>query len=296
MTAHPQQALIDRIRRLSRPLQPIPTGHPADLRPVAGVRAVLFDIYGTLLVSGSGEVGTAHETTWEDALRGALAAAGLPPPDRPLPPSGGLLEQIIRDHHERARREGIEYPEVDIVEVWADALAALGLPPASPEALQRLAVEYECATNPVWPMPGMRQAVESIQAHGLHLGIVSNAQFYTPLTLQALTGRSLEAWGFDPQLCAWSWRLREAKPSPRLFQWVLRRLARRHGIESHEVLYVGNDVLNDITPAHALGVKTVLFAGDRRSLRLREGDPRVAGVAPDRCIEALAQLRALLAR
>lgn len=295
MTADLAPDLMERIRRSSRPLAPIPTGHPADTRPLSGIRAVLFDVYGTLLVSGSGDVGTAHEVTRDEALREALEAAGLLPRGRPLPHGAGLLERIILQHHERARREGVEYPEVDILEVWSDALAALGLPPAPNAALRHLAVAYECATNPVWPMPGMTATLAWLAGRGLPLGIVSNAQFYTPLTLEALTGRGLQALGFDPGLCAWSWQLREAKPSPRLFRLVLRRLEKRNGIAPRAVLYVGNDLLKDILPAHRLGLKTVLFAGDRRSLRLRGDDPRVAGITPERTVTDLGQLRAILA-
>lgn len=286
--------LIARIRHCNRPLEPIPTGHPVDLRPLPGIRAVLFDVYGTLLVSASGDVGSAHETTRAEALRAALEEAGLIAPGGTLPPAHGLLERIILDHHARARNEGIEYPEVDILAVWSDALAALGLPPATPRDLQRLAVAYECATNPVWPMPGMVDVLNELHHTPLPLGIVSNAQFYTPLALEALTGRGLPELGFDPGLCAWSWQLREAKPSTRLFQVVLRRLERRLNISPHQVLYVGNDRLNDIWPARRLGMQTVLFAGDRRSLRLREGDPRVAGEPPDRTVDMLSQITVLL--
>jgi putative hydrolase of the HAD superfamily len=294
VTTDTDHTLTEWIRRCSRPLEPVPTDHPEALGPLPGIRAVLFDIYGTLLVSGSGDVGTAHEVTRDDALRGALEEAGLLRHGQPLARSEGLLEQIILQHHERARREGIEYPEVDILEVWGDALAALGLPPAAPEALRRLAAAYECATNPVWPMPGMPEILDWLAGRGWPLGIVSNAQFYTPLTLEALTGRDLPALGFDPSLCAWSWQLREAKPSPRLFRLVLRRLEKRHGIAPQEVLYVGNDMLKDIAPARALGLRTVLFAGDRRSLRLRQGDPRVEGVRPDRTVARLSRLREIL--
>ena len=62
------------------------------------------------------------------------------------------------------------------------------------------------------------------------------------------------------------------------------------GISAAEALYVGNDMLNDITPAHALGFRTALFAGDARSLRLRENDERVAGIEPDLVLTDLAQI------
>ena len=36
-----------------------------------------------------------------------------------------------------------------------------------------------------------------------------------------------------------------------------------------------------------MGFRTALFAGDRRSLRLREGDSRVEGVSPDIVVKSL---------
>ncbi len=50
--------LVEILKGHCRPLQPIPTETPAQLRPLPGIRAALFDVYGTMLVSGSGDVGT----------------------------------------------------------------------------------------------------------------------------------------------------------------------------------------------------------------------------------------------
>ena len=47
------------IRQSSRPLSPIPTGVERKLQHLEEIRAVLFDIYGTLFVSRSGEIGGA---------------------------------------------------------------------------------------------------------------------------------------------------------------------------------------------------------------------------------------------
>jgi putative hydrolase of the HAD superfamily len=62
------------------------------------------------------------------------------------------------------------------------------------------------------------------------------------------------------------------------------------GIQPVAVLYVGNDMLNDIYPANAIGFQTALFAGDRRSLRLRKDDPRCAALSPDLVVTDLGQL------
>jgi len=66
-------------------------------------------------------------------------------------------------------------------------------------------------------------------------------------------------------------------------------------IRARQVLYVGNDRINDIWPASRTGFKTALFAGDRRSFRPREEDPRSAGVTEDVLLTSLRQLTEVLA-
>ena len=44
------------MRRQSRPLEPVPTGVSPVLRELPAIRAVMFDIYGTLLISASGDI------------------------------------------------------------------------------------------------------------------------------------------------------------------------------------------------------------------------------------------------
>ena len=49
---------VEIFRNLAQSLTPIPSGETPQLQKLEAVRCVLFDLYGTLLVSGSGEVGT----------------------------------------------------------------------------------------------------------------------------------------------------------------------------------------------------------------------------------------------
>ena len=65
---------------------------------------------------------------------------------------------------------------------------------------------------------------------------------------------------------------------------------RTYSIEPRAALCVGNDMLNDICPAQELGFRTALFAGDARSLRLRENDPRTRKTAPELILTELRQL------
>ena len=281
--------LVSLIRQLARPREEVKsTGEKPHLSVLPGIKAVLFDVYGTLFASGSGDIGLGVADDAGQAMAEALRAEGI------AIDSGAALrrqwQDLIRQDHERARDAGVRYPEVEIREIWSALLAhcscELGV-----EALERVAVRYENLVNPVWPMPGVEQTLLALRHRGLVLGIISNAQFYTPPLFEALLGRSLEELGFRRELCLWSFARREAKPAAGLFASMGHTLA-GEGIATGEVLYVGNDMRNDIAPAAAAGFGTALFAGDARSLRWRKEDALDA--TPDVILTELRQLPACL--
>ena len=286
-------SLRDIIRRHSRPLEPQPTGQTARLEKQRGLRAVLFDVYGTMFISASGEVGTAEDSGRGEAFAAALAAAGITEAcdgDRGV----DRLKKTILAHQDKARAEGVDYPEVDIIAVWRDVLSTLGLDEGSaPEGgavdLERLAVEYEVRANPVWPMPHVAECVDQLLQDGLQLGIVSNAQFFTLELFPALLMQTTHELGFDEHLQFYSYQHGRAKPSVYLYELARDSLASR-GVKPDEVLYVGNDMLNDVAPAAQLGFRTALFAGDARSLRQHQRDPRTRGVSPDLVLTDLTAL------
>jgi putative hydrolase of the HAD superfamily len=283
------------LKPLCRPLSPIPVSEKPRLHHLEGVRAVLFDVYGTLFISGSGEIGTSGEAGCETAFAAALEAVRLRFSGTP---GDGLqlLFDRIEAIHAIAHERGIQYPEVDIVEVWRWVVAEMadrGLvawEPTDPVDFRRLAIEYEARANPVWPMPGLTDCLEYLRSHGLAMGIISNAQFYTREIFPALLGQPAESFGFDPQLLYYSYEHGVAKPGTELYRMAAKSLGIR-GIAPGEVLYVGNDMLNDIMPAVQVGFRGGLFAGDGRSLRRRHGDPRVSGVSPEVILTSLSDLK-----
>lgn len=285
-------AFQDIIRSHSAPLEPRATAAAAELRVLDGVRAVLFDVYGTLFISASGEVGLATVEAEEAALVGALDAVGVRLAGDPKD-AIRCLHDVIGEHHARDRAAGIQYPEVNIVQVWQDVLERLGsggqceaadnLDPAM------LAVHFEVRHNPVWPMPGVQSLLDYLRQAGRQLGIVSNAQFFTVELFPALLAGTVAELGFDSDLQFFSYQLGQAKPGIEIFRLAAESFASRR-ISPHEVVLVGNDMLNDIMPAQQLGMRTALFAGDARSLRLRLEDPRVEGVRPDVVLTELIHL------
>ncbi len=282
------QLMKSHIRERSRPLEPIPTGESLWSNQFAGIRCVAFDIYGTLLVSAAGDVGTSDNATQKsDPFASVAPLLGIP--SHQAPALADTYYQTIHGYHHRGRQRGIQYPEVDIRSVWSDVIAAWsGSQRHTPE---EIALAYELAANPVWPMPGARSILESLHHRGIRLAIVSNAQFYTPLILEVLLDRPLDSLHLYPRI--WSFEIGAAKPSPIPFRSLKDTLS-HEGIDAGETLYVGNDMLNDVVTAQDEGFRAILFAGDARSLRLRRDRPEIRSRTPDGVMTDLMHLTSVI--
>lgn len=265
-----------------RPMAPIPTGVAPDLSKMQRFSAMLFDVYGTLLISGAGDIGLNRLPIERiDDLQGLLKRCAI---DRTPQSLVDALDRTIENAHRIRRQQGIDYPEVDIVQVWQQVLGIDDITWAKDFAL-----EYELLVNSTYPMPGFEELLLACKIRKMPMGIISNAQFYTVDVLERFLGTTLETGGFDQQLLFFSWREGHAKPSARMFDQA-KAVLFGMGIPDRAVLYVGNDMHNDILPAKAVGFKTALFAGDRRSLRRRESDARCRDLSPDLIVTDLRQL------
>ncbi|NRA40658.1 MAG: HAD family hydrolase [Planctomycetes bacterium] len=278
--------LVDYFTEHSSPLDIEDTLIDAQLHKLS-VDAVLFDIYGTLVISASGDIGIAGKLSKSDAFVQALRDSRILPADYADCDQSLLLDCIEADHA-CSRDHGIPFPEVDIVEMWQQVGSLLSIA-VSVEQAQEAAVRYEAATNPTWPMPNLDLCIDSLRDSGFDLGIISNAQFYTPLLFPAYMNRDIDALGFDADLRWYSYESKRAKPDTWMYEQAREALAQR-GVAAERVLYVGNDMLNDMYPAQQCGFKTALFAGDKRSLRLREDHEQASQVQVDCILTDLQQL------
>jgi putative hydrolase of the HAD superfamily len=272
------------IRQACKPMEPIPTGATAELQPLRNIEAILLDVYGTLLISASGEIGTGDDSLRSAAFEQVIGDAGLS-----LHTDGTLgcrsLQNTIHRHHHRSREAGIDFPEIDIIEVWRDTLKQLAEQGQVKSDIDQvdyhtMSLQYELLTNPVWPMPGARDCMMELSRRGIRIGLISNAQWFTPLLFPALLGGELDAIGIGTDMQFWSWKFGYAKPGQKLFEHAAQTLNSK-GISADRVLQLGNDMLNDVYPAAKVGFRTALFAGDQRSLRRRESDPRMKEVSAD---------------
>lgn len=286
-TSNPQNAqknFLSIIQDSLKGIAPIPTEVAPKLIPLPDIKAVVFDIYGTLLVSSSGDVGT-------DAAFSDQSKSADPRLDYILRKYGtdcstamGLVKSKIEAEHQELRTAGVPFPEIEINSIWQSVLqdttsscrrdtladVFLGIPL---DELKEISLRAELLTNPVWKMPGFDQCLREIKSHQIALGIISNAQFYTSLILEALAENTLIELGFCNRLSHFSFRIGRAKPDQLLYKLAATSLKQAH-ITPEQTLYVGNDVTKDMIPAHESGFRTGLFAGDKRSLRCGDhGDP-----------------------
>ncbi len=263
-------------------MHPLPTGMVPSGRTRKALKAILFDIYGTLFISGSGDIGVSQGRFRKSEALNALCKRGHIPwsPEQ----MARKLFAAIKEAHNQKRAAGIDHPEVEIDRIWQ---AILGW--SSMERVRRWAQAYECLVNPTFPMPGLDHVLRTLRGRGVPMGIISNAQFFTPRLFETYLGAYPEDLGFSPNLTLYSYRFGCAKPSMVLFELAVSRL-RKRGISPETVLYVGNDMRNDINTASKVGFQTALFAGDRRSLRRHANDPAIQSTRPDLVLTDLRQL------
>jgi putative hydrolase of the HAD superfamily len=283
-------------------MKPVPTLLKPYIKKDPSVRAFIFDIYGTLLVSASGDIDESILST--DNLNLALKSSDIQiianKSDRQLVLSEMLEEfkQLVKDFHDSTRNEDRPYPEVDILQIWEQIIInnqqRNRLQLNGPLCIKFFTFIFEVLSNRIYPMPGMKEVLNHLAAKDFPLGIISNAQFYTPVILNFFMHNSIieteYVLPFDPDLTFFSYKYMRSKPDSYLFQLLKEQCQRKYGIFDDEILFIGNDLYRDVYPARLAGFKTVLFAGDTKSLRLRQDKPELRKIVPDFIINDLHQL------
>ena len=293
-------------RKSGHPLTPVM--YPSACDRLYDVRAVICDVYGTLIDywreefdDPKGKVTTLQESFrvvagkfgMTDAL---LAASPDDPPEKTL---SDFYHGLIALKHEQAARKGVEHPEIIIEEIWEFIIKLLerhgytcGDRARTREVARRIAWFYNGHSLGRVLYPGVVEAISMLKKGGIIFGIVSNAQFYTPVDLTLLireqsNGRFDDFFElFDVDLTFFSYEYQVAKPDQLLFRKLYDALY-EYQILPSQTVFVGNDLAIDIAPAQQAGMKTALFTGDECSTFLHDLD---GTVVPDITFSAWAEL------
>jgi putative hydrolase of the HAD superfamily len=216
------------------------------------LRAIVFDIYGTLLHVGPPPPDA--EQRWEDAW----TALGTSPPLK-LAAFEAACRRVVAREHDAARRRGISFPEV----FWPDIVNAVVTGLAAPLGNSAAAVRIQGAEflHTVELAPGAAAILQAARHAGLRVGLASNCQPYSLAELGgALQGAGLSLDLFDPLLRFLSFENGFSKPDPHVFRFLTARL-RRLGIEPGEAMMVGDRADNDLEPARACGWQVLNVGG-----------------------------------
>ena len=247
-------------------------------------KVILWDVYGTLVRAERGDFDSLVKRHAE-----LLAIFDQTVRNFSLPLSGEALHEhflaAIKSERDRRIAEGAAHPEIRIEEIWLKLLGDATLNQA-----REVALFFERHANPKQFQPGAFETLITLKQRGVRQGIVSNAQFYTPIDLSELLRE--ESAGaictyesiFDPALTVFSFELGVAKPDLAPFRRAVEALT-RDNIMPDDCVFVGDSPANDIVPAQHLGFKTVLYAP--------AGGAKLP-VKPDLVIQNLAQLLAWL--
>ncbi len=239
--------------------------------------AGLFDLRTTLMAFGRTE-----EALWGaySVIRDRLANWVE---DRAPPEIDVLVERVAEEIDRRVERSYLQrrLEELDIIEEFEDAFAALGykLPPELIREVVEL--DHEALVNSVRIEPQTMDTLEKLKADGLKLGLVSNVS-----QLPELLHRDIKTFGIARFLdgVAFSSEIGVRKPRPQIFEHVLDQV----GAKPTDAIFVGDRLVDDIAGAQAVGMRAVLT----RQYRQEEPD----SIAPDAVIEHITELPDVLAR
>jgi len=210
------------------------------------VQAIIFDLYGTLLLAPPGAV--KHDPAADEIISKILRHHGHTLAESPTL----LLHEAVKRYHAASTAD---FPEIDLRLLWREVLH---LPPDAD--VDALISQIEDAWHPAQLMPGAAEMLSALSGSAIPLGILSNAQHHS------LAALGHHASAFSPDLTFLSYQHGVAKPTHLLFQKLRDTLTDHHILPEH-VLFIGNDPLQDIQPAAAMGFQTVLFTGHPDSIR-----------------------------
>ncbi len=282
------------------------------LKLLPNVRAVTWNLYGTLVAISGGDLVFQHPNDFvmSVALDKTVQEFKMWPsmshkPGQPADYMKIIYEQVLDE--QKLAIGGEKHPEVAADRLWETIIKKLfqkdykfdaNFFGSLNEYSRKVAYFFHASLQGTCCYEGAAAALHHIARLGLPQGILGDGQCFSLVQLQrGLTAQESvnveELIAAD--LRALSYEVRGRKPSERLFRQTLQQLSKR-GLNPDQVLHVGSRVAQDIIPAKRLGMKTALFAGDRASLQASAEQLKDLPGRPDVLLSELNQITEVLQR
>ena len=291
----------------------VPVKATPSIKPLPGIQAVTWSIYGTLLRISEGQLlfdhpgalpmqvaldKTIHEfNMWNSMTR------------KPGPPWQSLHDPYMRaldEYRMAGRQHKGDFPEVDSSGIWRKLLQRLQQKEYTydeefygdlNELSDKMAYFFHANLQGVEAVPHALPALRAVVQSGVHQGLLADAQSFTMMQLL----RALKRQGTLPSLAdlfsvdcmTLSFQEGVRKPSVSLYRDCVERF-KELGIAAERVLHIGSRVRDDLIFAKRAGMRTALYAGDQTSLQATKADMKNSNLKPDRLLTDLTQIRDVL--
>ncbi len=283
------------------------------IKPLNGIRAVTWELYGSLLHISEGMFYLLHpqQLRMKIALEKTIEEFNMW--NSMYRTKEKAWEYLLRQYKiivEEMEMMGTgtigSLPAIDSAKVWRKLIAQLEQKKYSydvnfygdfDEFSEKVAYFFHRALQGVDVIPSALEVMQSIGQSELLQGLLSNAQPFS--IIQLLRGLSKQGTLpslpdiLDTDCLTLSFREGIRKPSPELYTTALQRFSSQ-SIEPHEVLHIGTDIQDDLAIAKQAGMKTALFAGNKLCLKVTAENLKDPETRPDRLITELPQLLDIL--
>ena len=283
------------------------------IKPLNGIRAVTWELYGPLLHISEGELHLLHpqQLRMKIALEKTIEEFNMW--NSMYRTKEKAWEYLFRQYQKTVEEMEMtgtgmmgSFPAVDSAKVWRRLIAQLEQKKYSynedfygdfDELSEKVAYFFHRALQGVDAVPHALEVVQSIGRSEILQGLLSSAQSFS--ITQLLQGLSKQ--GTLPSLTDFlntdcltlTFREGIRKPSPELYQSALHRFS-ACGIEPHEVLHISTNIQDDLAIAKQAGMRTALFAGNKLSLKVTTENLKDSLTSPDRLVTELPQLLDIL--
>jgi hypothetical protein len=283
------------------------------LKPLGGIKAVTWGVYGTLLTIGEGRLVFQHPDMlcMEVALDKTIREFNMwhSMSRKPGAPWEYMFQQykgLVEANQLAASPRTGERTELDAAHIWKVLLERLGKKDFSwdedqlggmDELSEKVAFFFHAALQGTGAEHNALVALRHVRNAGLAQGLVGDGQCFTLVQL----ARALRAQGHVPPLAklftrgcvSLSFQFGVRQPAATLFEACLARLKER-GIEPGEVLHVAPRLKEELAPARRLGMRTALYAGDAASLEATSAEVHDPELRPNRILTDLRQIRQIV--
>ena len=283
------------------------------LKPLAGIRAVTWSVYGTLLRIADGQLLFDHpqelrmQVAFEKTIREFNMWHSMT--RKPGEPWKQLYEQyklLLEKNQMAGTKHKGDVIEIDVRNIWRTIVTRLEAKEYTydrsffgdrDELADKIAWFFHANLQGTEAASETAETLSAIVQSGRKQSLLADGQAFTfAQLLRALQGQATlpppgDVFAFDCLTLSFQENVR--KPSKSIYRNCLSRFEQA-GISPGEILHVGSRLRDDLAIARQFGMRTALYAGDITGFKADKQDVLDPSLRPDRLITSLGQIRDIL--